>query len=145
MRIENQSPFLAPFSVWLLNGSHVIILLSSKLYSKFCIFSYLFTSTLCHYGWQTPPYGYAVGAAGWALWAHVKGSGEFRGFSLKIYSTWSYQFYWHLDWVLNLNCLFQKWPHTDISPVESLLVVFAYEKCTGEKVTPEQQHLTAMT
>ena len=33
---------------------------------------------------------------------------------------------------------FQKWPQVDISPVESLLVVFAYEKCTKETVSMEE-------
>ena len=33
---------------------------------------------------------------------------------------------------------FQKWPRVDISPVESLLVVFAYEKCTKEAVSVEE-------
>ena len=32
----------------------------------------------------------------------------------------------------------QKWPWVDISLVESLLVVFVYEKCTGETVTVEE-------
>ena len=32
----------------------------------------------------------------------------------------------------------QKWPWVDISPVESLLVVFAYKKCTGETVMVEE-------
>ena len=40
----------------------------------------------------------------------------------------------------NFKCLvsLQKWPWVDISLVESLLVVFAYEKCTGEMVTVEK-------
>ena len=33
---------------------------------------------------------------------------------------------------------FQKWPQVDISPVESLLVVFAYEKHTKEVVSVEE-------
>ena len=33
---------------------------------------------------------------------------------------------------------FQKWPHTNISPIESLLVVFAYEKRTRETVTVDK-------
>ena len=33
---------------------------------------------------------------------------------------------------------FQKWPRVDISPVESLLVVFAYEKHTKETVYVEE-------
>ena len=33
---------------------------------------------------------------------------------------------------------FQKWPWVDISPVESLLVVFAYEKHTKEMVSVEE-------
>ena len=36
--------------------------------------------------------------------------------------------------------MLQKWPRSDISPIEALLIVFAYEKRTGEKVTPEQIH-----
>ena len=32
----------------------------------------------------------------------------------------------------------QKWPHTNISPIESLLVVFAYEKWTQETVTVDE-------
>ena len=32
----------------------------------------------------------------------------------------------------------QKWPQVDITPVEFLLVVFAYEKHTGETVTVEE-------
>ena len=32
----------------------------------------------------------------------------------------------------------KKWPQVDISPVESLLVVFAYKKHTGEMVTVEE-------
>ena len=32
---------------------------------------------------------------------------------------------------------FQKWPCTDVGPVEALLVTFAYEKRTGEVVTKE--------
>ena len=35
---------------------------------------------------------------------------------------------------------FQKWSWVDISPVESLLVVFAYEKCTKETVSMEEIH-----
>ena len=31
----------------------------------------------------------------------------------------------------------QKWPRTDVGPVEALLVTFAYEKRTGEIVTKE--------
>ena len=30
---------------------------------------------------------------------------------------------------------FQKWPKTDVGPVEVLLIIFAYEKCTGETVS----------
>ena len=35
---------------------------------------------------------------------------------------------------------FQKWPQVDISPIESLLVVFAYEKQMGEMVSVEEIH-----
>ena len=31
--------------------------------------------------------------------------------------------------------LFQKWPRTDIGPIEALLMIFAYEKRTGDTVS----------
>ena len=34
--------------------------------------------------------------------------------------------------------LFQKWPRTDLGPVEALLVIFAYEKQTGDTMSLDE-------
>ena len=47
MHNENQSPFSAPFSIRLLNSSHVISTLSSNLYSKFYIFFHTHSKLSC--------------------------------------------------------------------------------------------------
>ena len=55
-----------------------------------------------------------------------------------------FSFHMEFSWILcHRQCSqylvpFQKWPQVDISPVESLLVVFAYEKCTKEAVSVEE-------
>ena len=40
--------------------------------------------------------------------------------------------------ITNDSLPFQKWPRTNISPIESLQVVFAYEKWTRETITVDE-------
>ena len=58
----------------------------------------------------------------------------FHGFSFHVEFSW---ILCHRQWSQYL-VPFQKWPQVDINPVESLLVVFAYEKCTKETVSVEE-------